>query len=95
LAINAYLVNAFSVGPSAGFAPRVVAALRSNPGLKLANAFGVIAEIFKLTHYLRLFSSRACGASRERRPAKSGEGRKNSEDLERLKGKYSLEFHKN
>jgi hypothetical protein len=26
--------------------------LRSNPGLKLANAFGVFISKFKLTHYL-------------------------------------------
>jgi len=30
--------------------------LRSNPGLKLANAFGVFARIFKLMHY-----SQICG----------------------------------
>ena len=30
--------------------------LRSNPGLKLANAFGVIAVKFKLMHYWRAFA---------------------------------------
>jgi len=43
--------NAFSVGPDSRFRfPGL--SLRSNPGLKLANAFGVILlKNFKLMHY--------------------------------------------
>ena len=39
-----HMPNAFSVGPASDLDPRVVSALRSNPGLELANAFGVIAQ---------------------------------------------------